>query len=101
MYVKGLGVPQDYKTAVKWYRLAAEQGHAKSQTNLGTMYGKGVGVEQSHVYAAMWTAIAGSNGDDRGKELFEIIRARYLSPKEIKAVEQLARECVKKNYKGC
>ena len=26
MYDKGQGVPQDYKTAVKWYRLAAEQG---------------------------------------------------------------------------
>ena len=25
MYAKGLGVPQDYKTAVKWYKLAAEQ----------------------------------------------------------------------------
>jgi TPR repeat protein len=27
MYSKGKGVPQDYKTAVKWYRLAAEQGY--------------------------------------------------------------------------
>jgi TPR repeat protein len=26
MYENGQGVPQDYKTAVKWYRLAAEQG---------------------------------------------------------------------------
>ena len=28
MYDEGQGVPQDYKTAVKWYRLAAEQGDA-------------------------------------------------------------------------
>ena len=26
MYQKGDGVPQNYKTAVKWYRLAGEQG---------------------------------------------------------------------------
>ncbi len=26
MYHKGYGVPQDYKEAVRWYRLAAEQG---------------------------------------------------------------------------
>ena len=26
MYYNGRGVPQDYKQAVKWYRLAAEQG---------------------------------------------------------------------------
>ena len=28
------GVPEDDKEAVKWYRLAAEQGHAKAQFNL-------------------------------------------------------------------
>ena len=28
MYDKGLGVPQNYETAVKWYTLAAEQGYA-------------------------------------------------------------------------
>ena len=31
MYNNGDGVPQDYKEAVKWYRLAAEQGYAKAQ----------------------------------------------------------------------
>ena len=34
-YAKGLGVPQDYKEAVKWYRLSAEQGVAQAQYNLG------------------------------------------------------------------
>jgi hypothetical protein len=28
MYDNGWGVTQDYKEAVKWYTLAAEQGHA-------------------------------------------------------------------------
>ena len=30
MHHRGFGVPKDYKTAVKWYRLAAEQGHLTS-----------------------------------------------------------------------
>ena len=34
MYSEGQGVPQDYKTAVKWYRLAAEQGVARAQSTL-------------------------------------------------------------------
>jgi TPR repeat protein len=34
MYEKGQGVSQDYKTAVKWYRLAAEQGNVDAQSNL-------------------------------------------------------------------
>ena len=29
MYRQGQGVPQDYKTAVKWYRLSAEQEEVK------------------------------------------------------------------------
>ena len=37
MYEKGKGVSQNYGEAVKWFRLAAEQGHAKAQSNLGTM----------------------------------------------------------------
>ncbi len=31
MYAKGLGVPQDYAEAVKWYRKAAEQGNASGR----------------------------------------------------------------------
>ena len=34
-YRKGIGVTQDYKTAVKWFTLAAEQGNALAQYNLG------------------------------------------------------------------
>ena len=44
MYDKGEGVPQDYKEATKWYRLAAEQGDASAQTKLGYMYDHGQGV---------------------------------------------------------
>ena len=36
MYAVGQGVPKDYKTAVKWYRLAAEQGFAlRTRCNTG------------------------------------------------------------------
>ena len=35
MYDKGLGVPQDEKTALKWLTLAKRQGVAYSQENLG------------------------------------------------------------------
>ena len=81
-----VGVPQDSKTAVKWYTLArtgrcwcpvpacfelckwrrdlprrsnsskmvylaAEQGDAGAQYNLGLMYAKGQGVLQNYIYA--------------------------------------------------
>ena len=37
MYATGEGVPQDDAEAVRWYRLAAEQGYASAQYNLGFM----------------------------------------------------------------
>ena len=32
LYDKGLGVPQDFDIALKWYTLAADQGYAGAQT---------------------------------------------------------------------
>jgi TPR repeat protein len=36
---------------IRMWRLAADQGHANAQANLGTMYAKGQGVKQDHVEA--------------------------------------------------
>ena len=37
MYDNGKGVAQDSKEAVKWYRLAADQGNASAQYSLALM----------------------------------------------------------------
>ena len=47
MYVQGRGVPKDVMKAFKLFRLAAEQGHATAQYNLGVMYEKGEGSSRS------------------------------------------------------
>ena len=47
MYANGTGVPQDDAEAVKWFSLAAEQGHVDAQNNLGVMYDNGEGVSQN------------------------------------------------------
>ena len=64
LYANGQGVPQDYKEAVRWYRLAAEQGHAGAQVNLGGMYKTGKGVTKDYVHAYTWYSIAAANGSD-------------------------------------
>ena len=46
IYDEGEGVPINYKEAAKWYRRAANQGHARAQFFLGGMYYKGDGVTQ-------------------------------------------------------
>jgi hypothetical protein len=67
MYRLGRDVPQDDKTAVKWWTLAAEQGHAKAQTNLGLMYAKGQGVPQDDKRAVKWFRLAAEQGDSNGQ----------------------------------
>ena len=53
-YAKGQGIKQDHKEAVRWYRIAAEQGYAAAEYNLGDMYDTGEGVKQDHKEAVTW-----------------------------------------------
>ena len=100
IYAHGQGVPQDYKTAVKWLTLAAKQGVAGAQRNLGVMYAKGEGVPQDSFYAHMWANIAASNGDEKGAKLRDAL-AQEMTPSQLEKAQELARECVCKQYKGC
>ena len=100
MYQDGQGVPQDYKQAVKWYTKAAEQGNAGAQHNLGLMYANGQGVPQDNVYAHMWSNLAAANGSELASKNREIIAER-MTTADISKAQSLARESLKKNYKGC
>jgi len=53
----------DYATALRELRPLAEQGHARSQHNLGTMYSKGHGVPQDYAEAIKWYHKAAEQGD--------------------------------------
>ena len=90
MYDNGTVVPQDYKEAVKWYRLSAEQGNAIAQSNLSLMYDNGRGVPQDYVLAHMWYNLAGSSGNKdstKNKKLLE----EKMTPQQIEKAQKLAR----------
>ena len=91
---------QDYKTAVKWYRVAAEQGNASAEFNLGLMYDNGKGVLQDYVRVQMWFNIAASSGDKVASKNRDIV-AKRMTPPQLSEAQKLARECVATNYKGC
>ena len=71
-----------------------------AQYNLGVMYDSGMGVPQDNVYAHMWMQIAEASGQKKAA-LFKWSLAKDMTPADISAAQKLARECVKKNYKGC
>jgi TPR repeat protein len=63
-----VGVPQDYTEAVKWYRLAADQGNLEAQSRLGSMYESGVvGVPQDYTEAVKWYRLAADQGDAKAQ----------------------------------
>lgn len=65
MYQKGVDACRkgQYAEAARWYRKAAEQGHATAQCNLGYMYDDGLGVAKDYSEAARWYRKAAEQGD--------------------------------------
>ena len=76
MYSIGLDVPRDDAEAIRWFHLAAEQGDALAQPNLGQMYFNGRGVPQDDVSAHMWLNLAAATGDEDARKARELVAAR-------------------------
>jgi TPR repeat protein/uncharacterized membrane protein YjgN (DUF898 family) len=61
---------------VKWYRKAAEQGNAHSQSSMGNMYYAGYGVEKDYAEAIRWYRKAAEQGDADGQVNLGVIYQR-------------------------
>ena len=61
MYFKGQGVLENYKIAIKYFRLSAEQGNANGQTSMGYVYLNGYGVQQNYKTALKWNRLGAEN----------------------------------------
>ena len=89
---------------MKWYRKAAEQGHAGAQNNLGLMYANGQGVPQDFIRAYMWSnlAAAASSGDE-GKAAMKLRDdvASQMTAAQIGTAQGMARRCQETKFKEC
>jgi TPR repeat protein len=92
----------DFKTALKNWTIAAQNGNAYAQNNLGTMYESGIGVELDNVEACKWFKIAGKSGYMHGslrrKNMIDL--ESKMTPAQIKEVDHLVKEWVKKYHKN-
>ncbi|MDA1338406.1 MAG: SEL1-like repeat protein, partial [bacterium] len=70
------------------------------QNNLGSMYQNGDGVIQDNIYAHMWWNIAASSGHSNAAENRTIVE-KNMTTADISKAQELARQCVNKNYKDC
>lgn len=62
-YCNGDGVPKDYTEAMRWFRKAAEQGHAEAQWSLGNLYKYADnGIHPNLIEAVKWFRKAAEQG---------------------------------------
>ena len=76
MYENGLGVGQNYETALSWYQKSARRS-SLGQFRLGSMYERGEGVPKSDTEAAVWYQKAANAGNtDAQRRLGKIYERR-------------------------
>lgn len=105
VYVFGRGVPQDFRQAYKWYRLAAGQGHSDAQTYLGGIYRDGAGVVQDPVRAHMWYNIAAATATTESRrssiaDLRDTV-SKQMAPDQITQAQEMATKCHASKFKDC
>ena len=91
MYMDGIGVPQDFQLAAKWFLNAAGQGNAEAQYNVGVLYQEGKGLAKNPVEAAKWFHIAKAFTSVENIE-------KSMTPGQIAESRKLAAEWME-NYK--
>ena len=75
-FLKGLQAEDEGQDAVaaEWYRLAAEQGHAAAQNNLGLMHFEGRGVWKSYSEAACWYEASAHQGFAKAQSNLAVLK---------------------------
>ena len=84
MYFNDKEAPADKAEAARWFRAAADQGHAVAQYYLGYMYSRGDGVPGDDASAIHWYRLAAERGHTGAQErLREYPETGSVSPAEV------------------
>ena len=76
---------------MKWFQLAADQGNAHAQFNLGVIYASGRSVPQDYVLGHMWFNLAAAQGDAEAAKNCDTA-ARMMTANQIAEAQEMARE---------
>ena len=87
------------KINTEW-QLLAEEGSAMAQYRLAAMYEQGEGLLKDFVYAHMWANLSATNGYAEAKDLRDALEKK-MTASQMEKAQDLARECMRKKYKGC
>jgi hypothetical protein len=67
LFQHGLGVKRDDSEALRWYRLASNQGNPEGEVSLGILYRDGLGTAKNDREAVRWFTRAAREGDPVGE----------------------------------
>lgn len=70
-YLEGIGVSLDYEKGTTWLTIAAEQGYAEAQYNIGNCYRTGKGFKKDKAKAREWLEKAANQGHEAAKKDLE------------------------------
>jgi hypothetical protein len=104
MYENGKGVPQNIAEAVKWYRLAAEQGYAGRPEQSRPDLRHRARDTRDPLRAYMWFSLAATSLS--GDVAPPFAQAAMCSPapcpsRQIAAAKEMAAKCQASNFKDC
>ena len=88
---QGKGTPRNFREALKWYWLAADNGDNRGRNNLGVMHRDGLGITPNKILAYMWFSLAAADQSVEGQRNLERL-SRALSQQDILQGQQLAEE---------
>ena len=89
-YYGGIGIAQDHKAAMQWFRKAADQGYSLSEYIVGYMYLKGEGVAVNQQEAYKWLKLGSDHNNPMAQsELGMFYVNGTVVPKDIKIAASL------------
>ena len=77
--------------SLKWFCLAANQGHVESQTELSNRYADGAGVPLDDVLAYMWANLAAVSGNEIAKKQRSDLKEK-MSKEQVAEAQRLCRD---------
>lgn len=86
---------------IEAYRIAAGEGDAGAQHQLGLIYAQGLGVLQDYIQAHMWLNIASANGFEEAREWRDEYLAARMSAADIIKAQSAAAQCMNSGYQDC
>ena len=88
LYEAGLGVPQNYRAAARWYQRAAHRGNVIARLNIGEFYSRGIGVARDRARAWFWLSLAADGGSNWARHRRAVL-AGTMAPGELSRAEAL------------